>query len=99
MSITKEEMNKLATLARLRFSEEELEDFTKDIDEIIAFADTINQSVVGGTDDIKDVGAKVVDHEDLRADIVKESLANEKILSNVEGDKGCFVVKKVVKGK
>lgn len=99
MSISMEEMNKLATLARLRFSDEELEQFTKDMDEIIAFADTINQSVVGGTDDIKDVGAKVVDHEELRKDEVEESLPNEKIISNVDGENGYFVVKKVVKGR
>lgn len=99
MAITKSEMDKLATLARLRFSEEEYEQFRGDMDEIIAFADTINQSVVGGTDDIKDVGAKVVNMDELRADDVKESLPNEKIISNVEGDKGYFVVKKVVKGR
>jgi aspartyl-tRNA(Asn)/glutamyl-tRNA(Gln) amidotransferase subunit C len=97
MTISKEDMNKLATLARLRFSDEEFDEFMGDMDDIIAFADTINNSVVGGTDEIKNVGAKTVLCDELREDEVKESLPNEKILSNVNGDKGYFVVKKVVK--
>ena len=96
MALTISEMNKLATLARLRFSEEEFEQFMDDMDEIIEFADTINQSVAGSTGDIKDVGAVVVGMDMLRDDEVTESLPSEKILSNVEGDNGYFVVKKVV---
>ena len=94
MSVSKEDFDKLATLARLRFEEDEVEKFTKDFDEIIAFADTINNSSEGGTDDIKDVSAEEVELSELREDEVRESLPNEKILSNVEGSKGYFVVKK-----
>ena len=91
------DIKKLATLSRLRFSEEEMEQFLKEMDEIVAFADTINNSVEGSTDEISGVGSYDITYEELRADEVRESLPNEKILSNVEGDKGCFVVKRCVR--
>lgn len=97
MALSKAELEKLAVLARLRFSDEELESFTNEMDDIIAFADTINSSVAGGTDEIRAVGSYDVTYEELRKDEVYESLPNEKILSNVEGDKGCFVVKRCVR--
>ena len=97
MALTRAEIEKLAVLSRLRFSDEELESFTKDMEDIIAFADTINNSVSGGTDEIRAVGSYDITYEELRKDEVYPSLPNEKILSNVEGEKGCFVVKRCVR--
>ena len=94
MAITKTEIERLAKLARLRFSEEELEKFAGEFDDIIAFADTINASVEGGTDEIRSVGSQLVSFEELRMDEVIPSLTNEKILSNVEGQNGFFSVKR-----
>lgn len=94
MAVTKTEIEKLAKLGRLRFSEEEMEKFVGEFDEIIAFADTINESVEGGTDEIRSVGSQLVSFEELRVDEVIPSLPNEKILSNVEGENGFFSVKK-----
>ncbi|HHV99849.1 MAG TPA: Asp-tRNA(Asn)/Glu-tRNA(Gln) amidotransferase subunit GatC [Clostridiaceae bacterium] len=94
MTISKTEIEKLAKLAKLSFSEEELERFTAEFDEIIAFADTINQSIEGGTEQIRNVGARMVSFDDLRTDEVVPSLPNEKILSNVEGYNGFFSVER-----
>mgnify|MGYP003938566113 CR=1 FL=1 len=94
MAISKTEIEKLAKLAKLSFSDEELERFTAEFDEIIAFADTINQSIEGGTEQIRNVGARVVSFDDLRPDVVVPSLPNEKILSNVEGYNGFFSVER-----
>jgi aspartyl-tRNA(Asn)/glutamyl-tRNA(Gln) amidotransferase subunit C len=94
MAITKSEIEKLAKLGRLRFSEEDLQKFAGEFDEIIAFADTINQFVEGGTDEIRSVGSQLVSFETLREDEVIPSLPNEKILSNVEGEDGFFSVKR-----
>ena len=94
MAISKTDIEKLARLARLSFSDEELERFTAEFDEIIAFADTINQSIEGGTEQIRSVGARMVSFDDLRADEVMPSLPNEKILSNVEGYNGFFSVER-----
>lgn len=94
MTVTKIEIEKLAKLARLSFSDEELEKFAGEFDEIIAFADTINQSVEGGTSEIRSVGSELVSFEDLRQDEAAPSLPNDKILSNVEGKDGFFSVKR-----
>ena len=97
MAVSIEELRKLAGLARLRFSEDELTKFAGEFDEIIAFADTINRSVEGGTAAIRSVGAETVGFEQLRADAVAPSLPNEKILSGVEGEGGFFSVKRIKK--
>lgn len=91
--ISKEDVLKLARLARLDFSEGELDRIIKDMDDIIAFADTINNSVEGDAEKIRNVSSNAIPAEDFREDIVKESLPNEKILSNVNASKGCFCVK------
>ncbi|MBR2134039.1 MAG: Asp-tRNA(Asn)/Glu-tRNA(Gln) amidotransferase subunit GatC [Eubacterium sp.] len=91
--IEKEEVLKLANLARLEFSEEELGRIMKDMDDIIAFADTINNSVEGDAEKIRNVSSSATPAEEFREDIVKESLPNEKILSNVNASKGMFCVK------
>ncbi len=91
--ITKDEVLKLARLARLEFSDEELDKIIQDMDDIIAFADTINNSVEGDAEKIRNVSSTATPAEEFRADVVKESLSNEKILSNVSGSKGMFCVK------
>lgn len=91
--ITKEEVLKLAGLARLDFSDEELDRIIKDMDDIIAFADTINNSVEGDAEKIRNVSSSSTPAEEFREDVVKPSLPNEKILSNVAGSKGMFCVK------
>ncbi len=91
--ITKKEVLKLARLARLDFSDDELDKIMKDMDDIIAFADTINNSVEGDADKIRNVSSSATPAEDFREDVVRASLPNEKILSNVSGSKGMFCVK------
>ncbi|NLX64244.1 MAG: aspartyl/glutamyl-tRNA amidotransferase subunit C [Clostridiaceae bacterium] len=90
MAVSKTEIEKLAKLAKLSFSDEELERFTAEFDAIIAFADTINQSIEGGTEQIRSIGARMVPFETLRPDEVVPSLPSDKILSNVEGYNGFF---------
>jgi aspartyl-tRNA(Asn)/glutamyl-tRNA(Gln) amidotransferase subunit C len=91
--ISKEEVLKLARLARLEFTDEQLEKIIKDMDDIIAFADTINNSVEGDAEKIRNVSSSATPAEEFREDVVKESLPNEKILSNVNASKGMFCVK------
>ena len=81
--ISKEEVIKLAKLARLDFSDDELDKIIKDMDDIIAFADTINNSVEGDADKIRNISTSATPAEEFRKDEVKPSLPNEKILSNV----------------
>ncbi len=90
--ITKQEVEKLAKLSKLRFTDEELESFTRDMSEIIEFADTINRNV--GSLASEPEGERVLDMECLREDEVKPSYPNEDILSNAENSNGFFVVRR-----
>ena len=97
MSVTQKEIRTLARLSRLEFSDEEIEKFAPEFEEIIDFANRINEQVEGDTDSIREVVTRTVKWEDLREDVVAESLPNEKITSNVEGITGYFPVRRVVK--
>ncbi len=97
MSVTQKEIKTLARLSRLEFSDEEIEKFAPEFEEIIDFANKINEQVAGDTDTIREVVTRTVKWEDLREDEVKESLPNEKITSNVQAENGYFPVRRVVK--
>lgn len=97
MAITEKEIKTLARLARLEFTDDEIEKFAKEFDEIIGFANGINAQVAGGTQTIKEVEGASVRWEDLREDEVKESLPNEKVTSNVQAENGYFPVRRVVR--
>lgn len=97
MAISEKEIKALARLAKLDFDDEACAAFSGEFEEIIAFADRINAQIDGATTDIREVGGEIIDYENLRADDVKDSLPNEKILSNVEGEGGYFPVRRVVK--
>jgi aspartyl-tRNA(Asn)/glutamyl-tRNA(Gln) amidotransferase subunit C len=90
--ITKKEVENLAKLSKLKFTEEELENFTKDMAEIIDFADTINQNIDGL--DLAATNERTAEWDTLREDEVQPSLPNEEILSNAEGEDGYFVVRR-----
>ena len=97
MAVTEKEIKALARLAKLDFDGERCQSFAGEFDEIIKFADTINSSVAGDTESIREVGGREVALENLREDKVEESLPNEKITSNVQAEGGYFPVKRVVK--
>ncbi|MDE7401610.1 MAG: Asp-tRNA(Asn)/Glu-tRNA(Gln) amidotransferase subunit GatC [Clostridia bacterium] len=97
MSVSKQEIKTLARLSRLEFSDDEIEKFAPEFEEIIEFANRINEQVEGDTGSIREVVSRTVRWEDLREDEVKESLPNEKITSNVQAENGYFPVRRVVK--
>ncbi|MEM1484737.1 Asp-tRNA(Asn)/Glu-tRNA(Gln) amidotransferase subunit GatC [Oscillospiraceae bacterium PP1C4] len=89
--VTKEEIKNIAILSKLYVPDEELDALTKDMQGVIAFADTIN--AVGGDasefDNINNLSNV------FREDVVVPSYAREEILKNVEGgEDGCFLVRK-----
>ena len=88
--VKKEEVITLSKLAKLKFTDEEIENFTKEMDEIIDFANRINAMSSTG----EEVIDKVVPLEQLRDDIVVESLPQEVVTSNVESIDGFFPVKR-----
>lgn len=89
--VTNEEILKIATLSKLFVSEEELPKLTSDMEQIIAFADTINNAEDSTTDFDNINNLSNV----LREDEVIPSFDRDKILGNANDiDDGHFLVKK-----
>ncbi|WLD93752.1 Asp-tRNA(Asn)/Glu-tRNA(Gln) amidotransferase subunit GatC [Alkalihalobacillus sp. AL-G] len=77
--ITKEEVKHVAKLARLAVTEEEAEMFTKQLDDIIGYAEQLNEL---NTDDVEPT-THVLDLKNvLREDKVKDWLTRDEALKN-----------------
>ena len=96
MSIKRDELLHLADLAKLSFSDSEVDNLISEFDSIIEFADRINDSVLGTHNNLRSVAANEKEYSLLREDTVVDSLDNETILSNVEGENGFFTAKRCV---
>jgi aspartyl-tRNA(Asn)/glutamyl-tRNA(Gln) amidotransferase subunit C len=83
---------KIAKLAKLSVDEAEIEELTKDMQEIILFADTINLAMEGEVAEFDDINNIVnAFHED----VVIESYARKEILKNKNGgENGYFLVRR-----
>ncbi len=88
--VTKQEIEQLAILAKLSFSDQEIEQLTHDMDEIIDFANQVN-SFPYDKEETLDTRVKMAD---LREDEVKESYGSEVVTSNVASENGFFPVKR-----
>ena len=89
--VTREEILKIATLSKLFVSEDELTKLTSDMEQVIAFADTINSAEDSTTefDNINNLSNV------LREDEIVPSIDRDKILCNArDTDDGLFLVKK-----
>ena len=88
MKLEIEDIKHLANLSALEFSDDELESFKKDFNNILSFVDTISKADVDG-----EIEYSPIDVEELRDDIAVESFPQEKILMNAPKQKmGCFAV-------
>lgn len=89
--VTHEEILKIANLAKLSVAPEELDGLTKDMNEIIGFADTIS-SVSSDVSDFDNInGFSNV----FREDTVVPSFDREEILKNAESrEDGYFLVRR-----
>ena len=89
--VTREDVLQMARLSKLYIKEEELDALTKDMDNIIAFAETISTAQCEQTnfDNINNLTNV------LREDVVDPSYDREEILKNAESqDEGYFLVKR-----
>ena len=92
-TLTIEELKHLADLSALKFSEEELEAFLPDFNNILTMINEIDKIDVDG----EYVFDNIIDISELREDEVKESMPQEKALINAPKQrKGCFNVPRVV---
>ncbi|MGN0601533.1 MAG: Asp-tRNA(Asn)/Glu-tRNA(Gln) amidotransferase subunit GatC [Oscillospiraceae bacterium] len=83
----------LAQLGKLEFSDEELAKKADEMTDIIDLMDTVKEIDIN-YDALKDNHNVYIN--DLREDVVKDSLATEKVLQNAVNSNNCFVVPKVV---
>ncbi len=85
MTIKREDIEHIADLSMLSLKEDEIEEYTKSMQEIVEFATKINEVETEGVD----VSAFALDNFNVfRKDEVKESLDRELVLKNAPTSNG-----------
>ena len=96
MKIDKQDVEKVALLSRLEFSESELETFTGQLNSILEYAEMMENLDVA---DVKPTAHVLPLQNVLRKDEVRPSLDHDLALSNApEAEDGYFKVPKIVEG-
>jgi len=97
MSISKEEIIHIAKLASLNLSDEEINRYTNDMQDILEFANTINNV---NTDSISETIEELVGYifvNVFRKDEIKKNISKEELLKNAPSqDEGMFRIPKVI---
>lgn len=94
MEISKEEIIHIANLADLNLTEQEIERYAKDMNEILEFANTINSVDTSKTKESIGVNTK---YNVFRKDEVKKFENREKLLQNApSSEDGMFHIPKVI---
>lgn len=94
MQITKQEVEKVAKLARLELTEAEKEAFTKQLTDILSYVETLKRYDTDGVEPTATVLGPV---NVFRDDEVRPSLPVERALANApEQSDGFFVVPKIL---
>jgi len=92
--LTREEVEKVSLLARLRLSDEELTTMTAQMSQIVSYVELLNEV---NTDDVEPMAHAVEQHNIFAADEVCESLPRESALQNApKRDEECFRVPAVL---
>lgn len=94
MDINKEEIIHMSKLASLNLTEEEIEQYTKDMEDILNFANTINKVQ---TENINESIVASEKYNVFRKDEVKEFEDKESLLENApSSEAGMFHIPKVI---
>jgi aspartyl-tRNA(Asn)/glutamyl-tRNA(Gln) amidotransferase subunit C len=94
--VTKKDVEKIADLARLEFSDKELDGFTGDLNNILAYIDQLKEVDVTGVAPLENINEDVESNV-LRTDEVTESLTQAEALKNApKAADGFFLVPKVI---
>lgn len=97
MSVTRADIEKIAELANLKFSDEELESFSSQMNEILAYMDKLNEL---NTENIEPLSHPVEQSNVFREDILKPSIETEQALKNApSSEDNHFKVPKVIEDK
>ena len=94
--ITKEEVLKIAKLAKLSVDENEIEQLSEDMSRIIEYTDAINNVVETANFEFENINNIT---NAFNEDIVLDSYDRDEILKNREGgENGYFVIRKSLRG-
>ena len=94
MAVTKQEVEKIAELARLEFNESEIEHLTKDMNQILQHMDKLNEL---DTSNVEPLSHPIEVNNVFREDELKLSTKREEALKNApDKDEEFFKVPKVI---
>lgn len=94
MQIEDKDVLHIAKLARLKLADNELENYKKNLQEILDFADTINHV---NTDDIGETIGINENYNVFRKDEIKQESNKDELLANAPSqDEGMFRIPKVI---
>ncbi len=94
MKITQEEVQHVADLSRLSFSEQEMENITKQLNDILTYVAQLEEVETSDVEPMAHV-FKIVNA--FRQDQVKQSLPSDKALANApERENNTFVVPRII---
>ena len=97
MAVTKKDVEYIAELAKLKFKDEELEKFTEQLNEILAYVEKLNEL---DTTNVEPLSHPIEGSNVFREDVVKPSLDREEALRNApDRSELFFKVPKVIGGE
>lgn len=97
MAVTKNDIEKIAELAQLKFSEAELENFTPQMNEILNYMEKLNEL---DTENVEPLSHPIEQTNVFREDELKNSITTEEALKNAFAkDEHHFKVPKVIGDK
>jgi len=82
VTLTKEDIQKLASLSKIKLSDEEVEKFTKDMETIISSVETLENFEEKTNSCLKKVEYNQIPFEELREDVAGNSMKQEDALAN-----------------
>ena len=95
MQINREEIIHIAKLANLSLTDEEIDKYTNDMEEILTFANTVNNV---NTDNVDELASLDENYNVFRKDEVKAFENREELLKNAPSQAdGMFKIPKVIK--
>ncbi|MFA7420609.1 MAG: Asp-tRNA(Asn)/Glu-tRNA(Gln) amidotransferase subunit GatC [Melioribacteraceae bacterium] len=79
MSVTRKDVEYIASLSKLKFEENELENFTHQLNDILAYVDKLNEL---DTENVEPLSHPVENNNVFREDELKPSITTEEALKN-----------------
>lgn len=94
MSLTRDDVKKVARLSRLRMDDQKLDELAPKLNDILGFIEQLSEVDTDNVEPLSNVARSTLP---LRADVVNDGECRDKVLANApESEEGFFAVPKVV---